>query len=210
MFTTMRGGLSAMLLTLTLSACVTTPPQPAPDSSTRVSAPVADTAGPRPAAPDKSALNRKGGKPPGGLPDWTRLFKTWENGCENSPEFDAFETQFAALDKVDQLKWEKVNLPPLYKSALGTPASRNRGDYANYTFPVTAGSYYGLPVKAIQLYRGHTSGIAGKQLLLHASEQDVRQTLKKQKVSFKKQNGRQAEVVGGDTRETWLTCDHSD
>lgn len=143
-------------------------------------------------------------------PDWTRLFKAWENGCVNSAEFEAFQKRFAFFDRQRGLELGEIRLPQAFKAATGAPTSRYRDDYSSYILPVTSGSYYGIPVKSIEFYTGHENGIRGKQLLLDAPEQSVRAVLKKKKVLFRKGKAGRAVVVSGTARETAVTCDASD
>lgn len=143
-------------------------------------------------------------------PDWTRLFKAWENGCVNSPQFDAFQKKFAFFDRQRGLELGEIKLPDAFKASTGTPTSRYRDDYSSYILPVTSGSYYGIPVKSIEFYTGHENGIRGKQLVLNAPEQGVRAALKKKKVSFRKGKSGRAVIVSGTARETSVTCDASD
>jgi hypothetical protein len=143
-------------------------------------------------------------------PDWTRLFKAWEHGCVNSPEFDAFQKKFAFFDRQRGLELGEIKLPDAFKVATGTPTSRYRDDYSSYILPVTSGSYYGIPVKSIEFYTGHENGIRGKQLVLNAPEQGVRAVLKNKKVAFRKGKTGRAVVVSGTARQTSVTCDASD
>lgn len=147
--------------------------------------------------------------PQAGPPDWTWLFKAWENGCANSPEFDAFQKRFVFFDRRRGLQVGDIQLPDAFKAATGTPVSRYRVDYSSYILPVTAGTYYGIPVKSIEFYTGHENGIGGKQLVLKASEQEVSKMLRQKKVVFTKGKAYRA-VVSGTARETAVTCDYSD
>jgi hypothetical protein len=142
-------------------------------------------------------------------PDWTALFKAWENGCTNSPEFDVFEKHFVFFDKQRGLQVGEVRLPGAFKAATGTPVSRYRVDYASYILPVTAGSYYGIPLKSIELYSGNENGIRGKQIVLDAPEKDVKKMLARKKVWFRKAKAYRA-VVSGTARETAVTCHYPD
>ena len=228
---------AGIALTVVLSACVTTLPQQ--NVFTPVNRPFVNAPSIYTDITDKSSLNRNEATPQsvnlqkkstspiavqtsqnnriGVLsvngPDWTKLFKPWENACSDSLEIKAFEKQFTIYDeKLFHSKLGKVNLPAIYKSATGTPSTKmninKTGDYSEFILPVTAGTYYGIPVKSIQLYVGHENGIGGKQIVLNASVKDVKQTLGKQKVLFKKRNDYQVSV-SGDTKETFITCDHS-
>ena len=169
---------------------------------------IQDTA--EPAIVAQSPQKSKSREPTIGRPvDWTQLFKSWEDGCARSPEFESFEKQFVFYDdKQLRMKFGKVDLSSHYETATGAPTSSDMGEYTNYTLPVTAGTYYGIPVKAIQFYIGNENGIGGMQLLFNASEKDVKKALKKKKVSFKKKDDMQA-MVSGDKKQASLTCDHS-
>ena len=105
----------------------------------------------------------------------------------------------------------KVILPPAMKTATGVPTSKDKGDNTVLTLPLTGGTYYGIPVRAIELYRGNGNGIGGEMLLLNASVSEVKLALKKQKVSFKKRRDYQAEL-GPDSKDSTrsvVICDHS-
>lgn len=227
---------SGIFLVAFLSACVTTLPQK--NVLTPVNRPLVNAPSNYPDVTDKSSLNRSGAtqksvnlqktstspiavKVPqnnrnGVLsvngPDWTKLFKSWENACADSPEIVIFEKHFTNYDeKLFLPKLGKVNLPAIYKSATGAPSTKVHGDHSEFILPVTAGTYYGISVKSIGVYIGHENGIGGKYVVLNASEKDVKQALKKHKVLFKKRI--ESEVyqasVSGDTKEAVLTCDHS-
>ena len=105
----------------------------------------------------------------------------------------------------------KVILPLAMKAGTGVPTSRDKGDHTVLTLLLTAGTYYGIPVRAIELYRGNGNGIGGEMLLLNASVNEVKLALKKQKVSFKKKHDFQAKI-GSDSKDStrsWVICDHS-
>lgn len=193
------------------------PKRPEPPSRPLPPAPTATVSAPTPAVPAATrasvpaAIDAPPQKhpPQAGQPDWTRLFKAWEHGCVNSPELDVFEKHFVFFDRQRGLQVGEVRLADVFKAATGTPVSRYRIDHSSYTLPVTAGSYYGIPVKSIEFYSGHENGIGGKQLVLRASEQEVKKMLRKKKVVFRKLKAYRA-VVSGTARETAVTCDYSD
>ena len=185
-------------------------PTPAVPAAARAAVPTAVSAtapAAVPAAASDGPLQKN--QPQASQPDWTRLFKAWENGCANSPELDAFEKHFVFFDKQRGLQVGEVRLPNAFKAATGTPVSRYRVDYSIYILPVTAGSYYGIPVKSIEFYSGNENGIRGKQIVLKASEQEVQKVLGKKNVSFNKVKAYRA-IVSGTARETAVTCDYSD
>lgn len=175
-----------VVLTVALSACVTPLPQPngltraaeslaAPNNQANVtdkSPPNRSVASAKPSTLQKPSIapivaqvpqnSGSGVLTGGGQPDWTKLFKSWEKACTNSPEFEAFEAAFTVYDeKLFRSKLAKINLPAIYKAATGIPTAKvgSTGEYTEFTLPVTAGTYYGIPVKAIQIYRGHENGI---------------------------------------------------
>jgi len=218
--TVVRGALS-VTLPVVLSACVATMPPPA--NSPRSSAPVVNPnaantpvvgtpkASPKPGVAQPLQSSSVGASQGGAKPDWTSLFKSWENGCALSREFKTFEENFVFFGDQESAKVGKVILPPAMKAATGVPTSRDKGDHTVLTLPLTAGTYYGIPVRAIELYRGNGNGIGGEMLLLNASVSEVKLALKKQKVSFKKRRDYQAEI-GFDPKDptrSWVGCDHS-
>jgi hypothetical protein len=221
MINTVVRGAIIVTLPLVLSACVATMPQPAnsPRSSALLANPnvvnspvvVAPKASPKPVMAQPLQSSSAGASQGGAKPDWTSLFKSWENGCESSREYKTFEQNFVFFGDQATVKVGKVILPPAMKAATGVPTSRDKGDHTVLTLPLTAGTYYGIPVRAIELYRGNENGIGGEMLLLNASVNDVKLALKKQKVSFKKRHDFQA-VIGSDPKDStrsWVVCDHS-
>ena len=221
MINTVVRGAIIVTLPVVLSACVATMPPPA--NPPRSSAPVASSnavnspvvgapkASPKPVMAQPLQSASAGASQGGAKPDWTSLFKSWENGCGLSGEFKTFEENFVFFGDQESAKVGKVILPPAMKAATGVPTSRDKGDHTVLTLPLTAGTYYGIPVRAIELYRGNGNGIGGEMLLLNASEKDVKLALKKQKVSFKKRHDYQAEI-GSDPKDptrSWVGCDHS-
>ena len=218
--TVVRGAIS-VTLPLVLSACVATMPQPAnlPRSSAplanpnAVNSPVvgAPKASAKPVMAQPLQTSSAGASQGGAKPDWTSLFKSWENGCEPSREFKTFEENFIFFGDQESAKVGKVILPPAMKTATGVPTSKDKGDNTVLTLPLTGGTYYGIPVRAIELYRGNGNGIGGEMLLLNASVSEVKLALKKQKVSFKKRRDYQAEL-GPDSKDSTrsvVICDHS-
>lgn len=164
---------------------------------------------PTPAVPAALDAPPEKAPPHTSQPDWTGLFKAWENGCANSPEFDVFEKHFVFFDKQRGLQVGEIKLPDAFKAATGKPMSRYRVDYSSYILPVTAGSYYGIPLKSIELYSGNENGIRGKQIVLDAPEKDVKRILRQKKVVFRKGKAYRA-VVSGTATQTGVTCDYSD
>ena len=221
MINTVLKGAISVTLPLVLSACVATMSPPA--NPPRSSAPLASPNGvnsPVVSAP-KASLNPVMAQPlqsvsAGALQgsaklDWTSLFKSWENGCESSREYKTFEENFVFFGDQVGAKVGKVILPPAMKAATGVPTSKDKGDHTVLTLPLTAGAYYGIPVRAIELYRGKENGIGGEMLLLNASANEVKLALKKQKVSFKKRGDFQAKIGSDlkDSTRSWVICDHS-
>lgn len=150
-----------------------------------------------------SPLNKDSAASPVGGPDWTKLFKSWENGCKDSPELQAFN-QHIFKDAKANSKSGTVNLPALYKSATGTPKfEEDESGFEAATLAVTAGTYYGFPVKAIRSFTGDTDGT---ELILNASVKDVKLALNKKNVAFKRGKGGVQVKVSGDTKETSVGC----
>ena len=218
--TVVRGAIS-VTLSLVLSACVATMPQPA--NSPQSSAPLASPNGmtspvagapkvsPKPVIAQPLQSSSAGASQGGDKPDWTSLFKSWENGCESSREYKTFKQNFVVFGDQASAKMRKVILPPAMKAATGVPTSKDKGDHTVLTLPLTAGTYYGIPVRAIELYRGNENGIGGEMLLLNASVSEVKLALKKQKVSFKKRGDFQAKIDSDlkDSTRSVVVCDHS-
>ena len=111
--------------------------------------------------------------------DWTPLFKDWERACENGKVFAAFQQQLARYDgKRMRFVFQRVSLPVPYRQATAKTAQvKNHGDYSTIYLPVTRGSYYGIPVQGIELYRGHENGIGGDNLILAAPLGQVKKAL---------------------------------
>ena len=218
--TVVRGAIS-VTLPLVLSACVATMPQPAnaPRSSALLASPngvnspvvAAPTASPKPVALQAPQSSGSTASPSVAHPDWTSLFRSWENGCELSRGYKTFEENFVFFGNQIGAKVGKVILPSAMKAATGVPTSKDKGDHTVLTLPLTAGTYYGIPVRAIELYRGKENGIGGEMLLLNASVNEVKLALKKQKVSFKKRGDLQAEISpdSKDSTRSWVVCDRS-
>ena len=205
MINTVLKGAISVTLPLVLSACVATMPPPA--NSTRSSAPLtnpnvvnspvvgAPKASPKPVIAQPLQSSSAGASQGGAKPDWTSLFKSWENGCQYSREFKAFKENFFVYTPPSDVKMGKVILPPAMKAATGAPTIKDEGQYSSLKLPVTAGTYYGVPVKAIEIYVGHENEMGGDVLVLNAFANDVKLALRKQKVSFKKKQGYGAKVI---------------
>lgn len=177
------------------------PSAPAPTS---IQKPSTSTAKSQPASDIKNSEKQ---------PDWTKLFKSWENGCKNSPEIDALIRNLVTFSNDGKVKLEKVDLPTSYKNATGIPIIKTptqiKDNYYTITIPVLNGTYYEIPVKAIERYFGDENGLSGAILHLNASTKDARLALSKQKVQFRKKEDLQAQL-NGDTKVSEVTCDWSD
>lgn len=103
--------------------------------------------------------------------DWTPMFKSWERGCEFTPELGAF---------VEGLKAKRVVLPASYKPAAGKVTSRISKGIQYYKLPLK-GSYYGLPVDAFEYFFQPETDNIGFSLLLAADKQTVKNTLSRVK-----------------------------
>ena len=103
----------------------------------------------------------------------------------------------------------KVILPPAMKAATGAPTIKDEGQYSSLKLPVTVGTYYGIPVKAIEIYIGYENEMGGDVLVLNAFANDVKLALKKQKVTFKKKQGYGAKVISDpeNTKFSRIFCD---
>ena len=215
MINMMLKGAISVASPLILSACVATMPQSSAPlaSPNAASSPVVVTpkALPKPVMIQPLQNANDGTLQGSAKIDWTSLFKSWENGCELSRDYKTFEENFVVFGGQVGAKVGKVVLPHAMKAATGVPTSKDKGDHIVLTLPLTAGTYYGIPVRAIELYRGKENGIGGEMLLLNASVNEVKLALKKQKVSFKKRGDFQAKIDSDlkDSTRSVVICDHS-
>lgn len=105
------------------------------------------------------------------LTDWTPFFKSWERGCEETPEMSAL---------VNGLRDKRIVLPPIYAKSTGKVAFRMDKGLHFYKLPLK-GAYYGLPVAAFEYFEQPESDFRGLSLKLAASKQQVRSTLSRVK-----------------------------
>ncbi len=149
-------------------------------------------------------------------PDWTPVLKSFEKACSTTekstfgilwknlvvPSNDGYESRLG-----------KVVLPQAYLKATGKPKRENKGEYANYVIPVTSGTYYGMPVKAIELYLGHGNGINGEAIILNVPYSEAKKKLKNvkfEKEPFDPTDGYlQAEILREGKKMTRIQCDSS-
>lgn len=148
-------------------------------------------------------------------PPWNEFFRSWENGCTESADQTALLTQLVQQNsKTGQYKLGAVRLPAAYRAAVGKPGLRNQGEATSFTIPVTAGTYYGVPVASLEIYVGNDNGISGRRIWLNAPEAQVRERLKKLKVKFQKRvdtttDGEYQVALAADRNQTALVCDFS-
>jgi hypothetical protein len=147
-------------------------------------------------------------------PDWTPIFKSWENGCDFSPVFLKFMNELVASDeKKNVYLLGKVVLPEQYKAAFGQPTMKNEGDYTSFNLPVTAGTYYGIPLNSIYMAMGNENGIASYTLGLGAPKDNAQKALKAHKVRFKSKKSEMGDPVSaglfGDKKSSGINCDFS-
>lgn len=149
--------------------------------------------------------------------DWTPVFKDWERACEDGQVFAAFQDQLARYDgKRMRFVFQRVTLPAPYRQATAKTAQvKNHGDYSTLYLPVTRGSYYGIPVQGIELYRGHENGILGNNLILAAPLAQVQKALapvRYQRVTNDVMGGESGVVLSarsGFPQQTVVGCDFS-
>ena len=153
--------------------------------------------------------------------DWTPLFQSWENGCDEPKELVHL---FENLDKENRHRFANLSQP--YKNAIYQYVEVSQKEdpdaYMEYTVNIV-GKYYGMPVKKIGKYQGflgedgadRSPGLRGHFLVLAVPLDYAKQTLGNQRVHYRPQTGElpyegwgQASI-SGDTKETFITCDWS-
>lgn len=108
--------------------------------------------------------------------DWTPMFKSWERGCE-------FTSELSAL--VKGMAERRVVLPPAYQAAAGKISRRKIKGYDFIRLPIQ-GTYYDLAVSAFEFYSMPGTDDSGFQLILSASNQDIKKLLSR--IKYKKLN----------------------
>ncbi len=121
--------------------------------------------------------------------DWTPVFQSWENGCEDSLIFSQLESNLIhfAMGSVgsdgatedDKPQLGQVVLPMRYQNAVGEVRLEDKGEYSNIVVPLQNSEYYGIPVDAIVFYRGHGTGVSGSMLVFKEPLAVVQNLLKK-------------------------------
>ncbi len=145
--------------------------------------------------------------------DWTPFFKSWEQGCN-------FGKDEAAL-KMNLFKGNTFNrlvLPVKYATAVGKPTVSRKQDKdgtnkVNIAYiPIKNGSYYDLPISAIEYTVGADNGINYRIMTFEAPHAAVRTKLKsvkyKAEVSEEMGTSYQASLDKQKTKAV-LLCDAS-
>lgn len=104
--------------------------------------------------------------------DWTPVFASWENACEDSAVFKNLQDNLVKFNANPQSAEEdkptlgKVVLPMPYQQAAGKVKVLDKKDHSVFVIPVSDSRFKGMAVDSIQLYRGHGNGIFGAALVL--------------------------------------------
>lgn len=121
--------------------------------------------------------------------DWTPLFKDWEDGCSFGDEYQNFVNKLFYFKNADTPFTGFVVLPVIYTGSFNPQIKRedhpkyDDGAYTNFSFKVTNGTYYGIPVREIGYYIGNSHGLSGGYLELDPTDAQLREFL--EKVKFK-------------------------
>lgn len=103
--------------------------------------------------------------------DWTPVFASWANGCQNSKIFETLEDKLVRFNDNPQSdndakpKLGKVVLPVAYQQATGKVKIVDKGDHSIFVIPLHNSQFKGLDLASIQVYRGHENGIFGTALV---------------------------------------------
>ena len=146
-------------------------------------------------------------------PDWTAMFKSWENACTASPDFNKLVEQLIETDPKTNYRIGKIVLPEAYKSAVGQPSMKNQGEYTSFSLPITSGTYYGIPLASIEIIRGNENGIASDSLVFKVPKATAEKNIQQHKVKFKAVDNDMGGTIGaalfGDKTTSGISCDYS-
>ena len=149
-------------------------------------------------------------------PNWTPIFKSFENACNVSEKstYGIFKKNLIVYPETGfENQLGKVILPKAYLNATGKAKRTNKGEYADYTIPVTSGTYYGMPVQSIEIYVGHGNGINGEDIILNVPYNEAKKKLKNikfKKTPFDPTGGYiQAKISREGKKMTRISCDYS-
>lgn len=122
--------------------------------------------------------------------DWTPVFKSWEKGCEFS---DVYSDHIGKLFYFDDEYAEPFTgiamMPSEYSNSYETKVERlnypkaEDGAYTDFSFKVTGGTYYGMPVQKIGYVIGNSNGISAGYIETTPTDAQLREFLVK--VEFK-------------------------
>ncbi len=122
--------------------------------------------------------------------DWTPLFKSWENGCEFSDEYQKHLRRLFYFNNKDPEPFTGVIvLPPMYTNNFENKIERldypevEDGAYTDFSFNVLGGTYHGIPVKKIGYTVGNSHGLSVGYIELTPTDSELRNFL--EKVQFK-------------------------
>ncbi|ROV57291.1 hypothetical protein [Neisseria chenwenguii] len=109
------------------------------------------------------------------IADWTPIFKSWENGCTDSPQLERLFNSLETNTTVPPSGYEGyVDKVPLHYRGNNDPNVNVKRFYAKIT-----GNYYNLPVYGITRYYGKDHDEAGKALDLDVSYEEAAKILAK-------------------------------
>ena len=131
-------------------------------------------------------------------PDWSTIFKSFENGCQFDKRLVNLLESFSDVShdwsdkdsKYQNLRLNypnRVNLPKTYRSLAHPPMTLHRAEFSEDGEPFIldqtrlklSGTYYGLPVVHIsQTFQLETAGYSYTRLLLDVPLEQARKVLK--------------------------------
>lgn len=131
-------------------------------------------------------------------PDWSTIFKSFENGCQFDKRLENLLDSFSDVNydwndkdsKYQNLRLnypDRVKLPKAYRGLVHPPMTLHRAEFSengesfilDQTRLKLSGTYYGLPVVHIsQTFQLETAGYRYTRLLLNVPLEQARKVLK--------------------------------
>ncbi|WP_062498311.1 hypothetical protein [Moraxella lacunata] len=119
--------------------------------------------------------------------DWSGLFKSWEDGCNDSKALAAFTNSLSLIDVKANGQFyltQDIDLPKKYRNQAAKNVSFHKiwdaceQHHFDQTRLALTGHYYGLPVVHYsQTFMLETAGVEYRRLLLNAPIEQARRVL---------------------------------
>lgn len=126
-------------------------------------------------------------------------FLTKDRPCEGSAAYQAFAKSLNERYNFDGSRSGRVVIPADLEINFGTPNARKAGDHTHVSVPVSNVVYFGIPVRELNFFFGHSNGINVKSIVFSA---DLATTRSRLGAMVKKANAKlqreMAEVSGSD------------